>query len=56
MIKKLEFIEMELYCLNAPTTTKNGSILIKNELNTYFFFLFGSKKKKWNIDIPEFNF
>jgi len=55
MIKKLELIEMELYCLNAPIKLK-ASILIKNELDAYFSLLFGYKKKKWNIDIPEFNF
>ena len=56
MIKKLEFIEMELYCLHAPITTQNAPILIKTEMNTYFFSSFCIENKKWDIPIPEFNF
>ena len=56
MIKELEFIEIELYCLNTPITAKNNPVLIKNEINTYFLSSFYINKKKWNIPIPELNF
>lgn len=55
-MKKLEIIEMELYCLNSLKTTENNPILIENEINSYFFSSFCIEKEKWNINIPEFNF
>ena len=55
MIKKLENIKVELYCLNATITAEKDLILIKNMLNAFFSSSFCVDKKNLNIAIPEFN-
>ena len=56
MIKKLEFIEIELYCLNAPITIQDDRTLTKKREEHLIFSSFCVENKKWEIHIPEFNF
>ena len=55
MIKKLENIKIEFYCLNSPITTEKDPFLIENMLNAYFSSSFSINKKDYNTHIPEFN-
>ena len=55
MIKKLDIIEIELYCLNATITAEKDPILIENKLNSYSPSSFCVDKKNLNIAIQEFN-
>lgn len=56
MIKKLEFIEIELYCLHTPTTVQDDRILTKKRDEHLILSSFCIENKKWDIPIPEFNF
>ena len=54
MIKKLENIKVELYCLNATITAEKDPILIENMLNAFFSSSSCVGKKNLNTLIPEF--
>ena len=56
MIKELEFIEIELYCLNVSITAQDERILTKKRDERLVLSSFCIENKKWNIYIPEFNF
>ena len=54
MIKKLDIIEIEFYCLNATITAEKDPILIENMLNAFFSSSFCVHKKNLNTLIPEY--
>ena len=56
MIKKLEFIEIELYCLHAPIDVQGNMILTIKREERLILSSFFIQNKKWDIPIPEFNF
>ena len=56
MIKKLEFIEIELYCLHAPITVQGDRILTKKRDERLILSSFCFQNKKCDIPIPKFNF
>jgi hypothetical protein len=56
MIKKLELIEIELYCIHVPITDQDDRILTNKRVERLILSSICVENKKWNIPIQEFNF